>query len=241
MAYSCFVTVESKERLLDYLRSQDITIPARTQGRTTKHCERRGAFRLLATLATANRLVYPLTVIHQDKPDFLLRFPTRDVGFEFTEAASQEEAAIDAQAQHMGKSVLLFEDQFKKDMPKRTAAQRRQIIEKPPRGGPGWGDDRGIPQWVEWIMSFVTRKTGNLAKPDFDKYADNWLMVYDNLPIPFATDTPKRWTDLTARLPQYFAGMYHFDTIFIDSANELAELTPVSCTVQRIVDPWRQG
>jgi hypothetical protein len=240
MASSYLVTAESKGQLLNYLISQDTMVPARTRGRTTRHCERRGAFRLLATLATANRLAYPVTLIHRDKPDFLLQFPIRDVGLEFTEAVSQEEAAIDAQAQHMGKSILLFEDQFKKDMPIRTAAQRRQIIENPPRGGPGWGDDRGVPQWVEWIMSFVTKKTDDLAKPDFDKYGNKWLLVYDNLPLPFATDTPKRWTDLTARLPQYFAEACHYDIIFIDSASELAELTPIGYTVRRIVDLWKQ-
>jgi hypothetical protein len=180
-------------------------------------------------------------VSHRDKPDFALQFASRDIGLEFTEAVSEEQAETDALAYHMNKSVLLFTDQFKKDMPKRTAAQRRRIIENPPRGGPGWGDDRGVPEWVEWIMGFIRKKTRDLAKPDFDKHAENWLLVYDNLPVPFAQDTPKRWTDLSERLHHYFTGVCHYGTIFIDSANELAELNSVGCSVQPIVDLWKQG
>jgi hypothetical protein len=237
----CLVAAKSEREFLDGLGSQDIAVPARTQGRTKEHCERRGAFRLLATLVTADRVEYPASVVHRDKPDFLLRFAGHDIGLEFTEAVAKEEAEIDALAYRMNKSVVLFTDQFKKDMPRRTAAQRRQIIESPPRGGPGWGDDRGVPQWVEWMVSFIQKKTRDLAKPDFDRYAENWLLVYDNLPVPFAQDTPKRWTELDARLRHYFAEVCHYSTVFVDSANGLAELTSVGCTVQPIVDLWKEG
>jgi len=198
--------LKSKREFVDYLKSQDVAVPARTQGRTPQHCERRAAFRLLATLATADRFAYPLTLIHRDRPDFLLQFADRDVGLEFTEALSREEAEIDALAEHMDTSVVLFSDLFTKkddeeakgtaETPRRTAAQRRQIIQNPPQGGPGWGDDRGVPQWAEWIMGFVGKKTSDLMKPKFDKYSVNWLLVHDNLPVPFARDTPKRWMTL---------------------------------------------
>jgi hypothetical protein len=233
------ITAESKRELLDYLRSQDITIPARTHGRAKEHCERRGAFRLLATLATSDRVEYPASVTHRDRPDFLLRLARREIGLEFTEAVSQEEAEIDALACHLNKSVLLFTDQFKRDMPKRTAAQRRQIIENPPLGGPGWGDDRGVPEWVEWMMDCIQKKTRSLAKADFDKYAENWLLVCDELPLPFATDTAKRWIDLRAKLDRYFVEECHYDTVFIDSANELARLTPNGYAIWAVADLWR--
>jgi len=239
MAFPDWVTLKSKEEILHYLKSQDIRVPQRTQGRTAKHCERRGAFRLLATLATADRLRYPMSFKPQDRPDFLLRFLSHDVGLEFTEAVSQEEAEIDALAYRMNKPVLLFTDQFKRNMPKRTAAERRQIIETPPRGGPGWGDDRGVPEWVEWMMDSIQKKTADFAKPDFDRHTENWLVIHDNSPEPFARDTPMRWTALRARLDCYFATGCHYDTIFIDSENELAEFTPVGYTIQPVSDLWR--
>ena len=84
----CLVTAKSRRQLLDCLASQDIMVPARTQGRAKEHCERYGAFRLLATLATLDRLEYPATLNHRDRPDFLLRVGDGDIGLEFTEAAS---------------------------------------------------------------------------------------------------------------------------------------------------------
>lgn len=239
MASADDISARSKKELIDCLKSRDITIPARTKGRTTPHCERRGAFRLLASLATADCLGYPVGVIHRDKPDFLLQFGNRPIGLEFTEAVSQEDAEIDALATRMDKSILLFSDQFKRDTPKRTAKQRREIIKNPPPGGPGWGDDRGIPEWVEWMMSFIEKKTGDLAKPDFDRRDENWLLVYDNLPVPFARDALKRWPDLNEVLNRYFADDRHYDKIFVDSASTLAEFTPTGWTIQLIVDLWK--
>ncbi len=151
----------------------------------------------------------------------------------------------------MNTSVLLFADLFTKkddedaggteETPKRTAAQRRRTIHHPPPGGPGWGDDRGVPQWVEWMMSFIDKKTGDLAKPEFDKYSENWLLVYDNLPVPFAQDSPKRWTELDVELRDYFAQACHYSTIFVDSGNDLAEYASAECTVRPVVNLWRQG
>ena len=250
MAHADIITLRSKEELLDYLRAQNVTVPSRTQGRRRKEqCERRGAFRLLATLATADRFEYPASVpTHREKPDFLLRFAHREIGLEFTEAASREDAEMDALAHHMNTEVVLFADLFTRkddedaegteETPRRTAAQRQQTIQQPPPGGPGWGDDRGVPEWVEWIMKFIEKKTGNFAKLEFDKYSENWLLVYDNLPRPFARDTPKRWTELGVKLHEYFAQVCHYSTIFVDSANNLAEFTSVGCTVQPVANLW---
>jgi hypothetical protein len=126
------------------------------------------------------------------------------------------------------------------ETPRRTAAQRRQIIQNPPQGGPGWVDDRGVPQWAEWIMGFVGKKTSDLMKPKFDKYSVNWLLVHDNLPVPFTRDTPKRWMTLGDRLRNYFAEVIHYDALFIDSGNELAEFASTGHVIQPIVNLWRQ-
>lgn len=248
---SDLITARSKDEFLASLRSQDITVPARTQGRTARHCERHGAFRLLATLASINCLEYPASVAHRDRPDFLLRFAHREIGLEFTEAISREEAEIDALAHHMDTSVLLFADLFTKkddedaegteETPRRTAAQRQQTVRHPPQGGPGWGDDRGVPEWAEWIMKFIEKKTGDLARPEFDKHPEKWLLVYDNLPLPFAQDTPTRWTELGVRLHDYFTQACHYSAIFVDSGNDLAEFASVTPTVQPVVNLWKQG
>jgi hypothetical protein len=232
------ISAESKDEILCFLRSQDISVPARTKGRTTKHCERSGVYRLLATLATANHLEYPITIIHRDKPDFLFKLPHHEVGLEFSEATSEVEAAIDAQAQHMGKSVLLFTDLFQKDMPNLNAKQKREIIENPPPGGPGWGNNRGVPDWVAWIMDCIKKKTGDYSHSDFTKYKENWLLVYDNLPIPFARDTSRRWADLDLKLKQYFSKQWHYDTLFVLSGNDLARLTRNERNVYEIADLW---
>jgi hypothetical protein len=233
------VAAKSKKELLNHLKSQDITIPERIQGATSQHYEKWGAFRLLATLAVDDRLEYPVTLTHRDKPDFHLELPDQDVGLEFTEAVSQEEAAIDAQAQHMGKSVVLFADQFKKDMPRRTAAERRRIIEDPPPGGVGWGDDRGVPEWIEWMLDPIRKKIIAFAKPGFVKYAENWLLIHDDSPTLCGRNVRDRWVQLEMELKHHFSQTLCYDVIFIESDNELARFTEKEFTVSTLVDLWK--
>jgi hypothetical protein len=208
--------------------------------------ERWGAFRLLATLAAEDHLEYPLTVSHRDKPDFLLRLPGKDVGIEVTQALSKEYAEIDALASHMNKTVWLFADQFTKQVdeaaqeePKRTAAERRDIIQNPPPGQSGRGDDGGVAEWVDWIMEKIEKKTADFANPEFDKFSENWLLVCDSL-LPCAGTAPKRWTDVNVKLTAYFSKEARFDAVFILTSGELAEFARGKRALRPIVDLWRR-
>jgi hypothetical protein len=170
-----------------------------------------------------------------------MRLPNNDIGIEFTKATSEMQAAIDDQAKHMGKSVLLFTDLFQRNMPKLNAEQKREIIENPPPGGPGWGDSRGVPEWVAWIVDSIEKKTVAYSKSNFKKFKENWLLVYDNVPVPFARDTSDRWVDLDVRLKQYFSEKCHYDTLFVLSDNDLAKLIPNKWNVYDVTDLWRRG
>jgi hypothetical protein len=64
----------------------DISVPARTEGRTTRHTETWTIARLLATLAA----------YHRDKPDIALTSGGLEIGIEITEAISTQYAAYQA-------------------------------------------------------------------------------------------------------------------------------------------------
>ena len=90
------LAARTPDELLTQLAAIDITVPLRTEGRTTSHCERYLAARLLSTLAGTDEISFPLEIVHQEKPDFALTFGGRTVGMECTEAVSNEWAQIDA-------------------------------------------------------------------------------------------------------------------------------------------------
>jgi hypothetical protein len=224
----------SEADLLLWLKQQDITVHTRS---STRHCERWGALRLLATWANTDYLSYPLRLIHRNKPDFLLCYDEHKVGIEFTEATSQELAETYALAEQDGvEERVLFMDQFKRGTPKRTASQRREIIRKQPHG-PGWIDEECEKEWVKSMIDNLCKKTGAFNKPEFEKYDENWLLIYDNLPVPLIKieDVMRGFMEA---LNRYWLQKNCYDGILIEKENQILQFQPSKCKKLPIVDLW---
>jgi len=87
--------IGDKETLLSVLSRVDISVPGRSKGRKTKHTEIWMICHLLSTLAHNERLSYPVSVVHRDRPDFLVRNGNREIGVEATEGITPElQAAV---------------------------------------------------------------------------------------------------------------------------------------------------
>jgi hypothetical protein len=70
------------------------------------------------------------------------------------------------------------------DLPANASAResRRQIANPPPCHG--WTGDRIEQRWCEFIADVVAYKISSASKPGFELFEDNWLLVYENLPLP---------------------------------------------------------
>src|SRR4029077_17901478 len=99
--------------LRNALRAIDITVPLRTEGRKTAHTEQWVICRLLSTLDRHGRVGFPVSVIHRDRPDFLVMQSAIQVGVEATEAISEEYAAFSALAEREFPDVLLDPGHFR--------------------------------------------------------------------------------------------------------------------------------
>ncbi len=225
-------TLSSSTDLLVWLKSQDITVPARTEGRRKEHCERYTAFRLLATLA--NNFQYPLKILHQDRPDFLLHSGDKKIGIEVTEAVPEELAATDAMAEAMGIESTLFMDHFKQGTPKRTAKERKELLKNQPLGV-GWGSGGISKEWILSIIDCIKAKTMDLKKPGFNLYDLNCLLVYDNLFLAFA-DIRELASSLSSELKSYWCSENRYNEIFIESGNQLVHLKPNGWNCKAIND-----
>lgn len=229
-------TASSKDELLRYLKQQDTKVPVRTKGRKSQHCEKWAVFRLLATWANANYFSYPIILVHRDRPDFLLRYNDREVGIEFTEAVSQEMAETRALAKHMEETVTFSMDQFKRETPKRTTSERRKIIQDQPVTD-GWIDDEPEREWAQWIMDRVLKKTKDFNKPDFEKFDENLLLIYDNLPLPYV-EIETAMECLIEGLNNYWLQKNRYDGVLIDTGNQLVEIQPSKWNRKPIIDLW---
>jgi hypothetical protein len=232
-------TAQSRTELLDRLANQDITGPLRRCGRTREDCERWAAFRLLATWATSDRFSCPLCITHDDRPDFRLSANCRTTGIECTTATSQEWEATDAKMEKEGKEARnFFIDAFARGTPTRSKREREELIRNPPPPGAGWGDNGMDQEWASSIMDSIRKKTDDFLKPDFGKYDENLLLIYDNLPV-FRLPRPEPIQYLIRELESYFTRSIRYDGVIVDSGGELLEFRP-ACHVQPVIDLWEQ-
>ncbi|MHB1259054.1 MAG: hypothetical protein ACYCY4_11955 [Thiobacillus sp.] len=215
------------------LAELDIDVPLRSEGRRNRHAERYCIAHVLATLPV-ERLSFPLTLIHSDKPDFLLAIPGADVGIEHTEAVPENIAHADflREKEDLGPDAY-FTPHASPGEPRKTANELRCEIaaDKP---GSGWCGDSPEREWAAAMAHHVKEKMPKATAEGFVRYPANWLIVYDNWPLP-AIDYAKAALYLMPLLTDMGAFSV-FDAIFVHDDSHICEFrgTPI---VRALVKP----
>ncbi|NVJ67390.1 MAG: hypothetical protein HWE16_12960 [Gammaproteobacteria bacterium] len=170
--------------LANLLIDADTHVPKRAEGRTKQHVEYYAITHLLSALLNTNHLSYPLELVQRERPDFLLKINGYEVGIEHTEAIPQNEAHKAVLRDTVDSSSdTYFISRHKPNEPKKSS---KKLIEEIHNNLPssGWLGDSVEQDWAEAIFYFVQRKINSLKKTGFDKFAQNWLLIYDNWPLP---------------------------------------------------------
>lgn len=215
------------------LAKLDIDVPLRSEGRRNHHAERYCIAHVLATLPF-DRLSFPLTLTHSDKPDFLLAMPGADVGIEHTEAVPENIARADflRQREGLGPDVY-FTPHALPGEPRKTADELRcEIADDEP--GSGWWGDSPEREWAAAMAHYVKEKMPKAMAEGFARHQANWLIVYDNWPLP-AIDYTKAASHLMPLLTDMGAFSV-FDVIFVHDDSHICEFgnTPI---VRALVKP----
>ncbi|MDG4553441.1 MAG: hypothetical protein P9E24_04225 [Candidatus Competibacter sp.] len=232
------VTASSPIDLLQQLRTIDISVPLRTEGRTTKQCERWSICRLLATYSETSLLDYPLQVKHEDRPDFVLSMPTVCIGIEITEAVPENWARTDAFAQHKGYDNLRHMERFRPGEPLRSSDEINRLALGQSRGSI-WVGDSSEREWAEVMIYFSLKKIKNYANPDFRKSQRNWLVIYENWPLP--TVEEDKAASLFHQKLVNLSGALPFDKIFIECPKTFWEFTLNSYSCHTINSLWEES
>jgi len=223
--------------LRDLLRSIDITVPQRTEGRKTAHTERWVICRLLSTLDKHGRLAFPLSVTHRDRPDFLVLQSLLQVGVEVTEAISEQYAAFSAIAEREFPEVLLDPGHFRWDSPHKTVEEMREILRQGVLTAPPWVGDRPEEEWALYMESVVRTKLEKLKRLDFMKYTESWLAIYNNLPIP-NVHLQRASQRLLPKIADVWEGTPTFDRIYIEHGPVILEVRKGDTAHLTLEDLW---
>lgn len=232
------VIAHSPTDLFQQLNTIDISVPPRTKSRTKKQREKWSILRLLATYAETELLGYPLKIQHEDRPDIVLSTPNFCVGIEITGAVPENWARADALAQHKGYDNLQRMERFQPGEPRRSSDEINQLALGQSRGSI-WVGDSVEREWAEVMIYFSLKKKQDYTNSDFRKFQKNWLVIYDNWPLPAVEEDKaaslfhQRLVDLRGSLP--------FDKIFVECPKIFWEFTLGSYSFRTINDLWEES
>lgn len=231
------LSADDSTQLLARLRAFDLSVPGRASGRTTKHTEIWTFARLLASLANGERLAYPVSVTHRDRPDFLLQSADATIGVEVTEAISQQYAAYCALAEREFPDASLEPAHFRPGAPDMSAQQMRELLSNAQLCSDGWSGDQTELEWARSIRGVVDAKLTKLAHGEFEKFDLNWLAIYDNLPLPYV-----HLADAIALVLPLLQGCWSidpcFDTLFVEHGPVIARITANGAEHLILNDLW---
>lgn len=164
------------------LAAIDIHVPARTEGRKKDQAERYSIAHLMASLP-AKEISFPLCLNHQDRPDFVLKMTSSEIGIEHIEAVPENHVRASIFRQKgEGPKVDLLQRHRPGELRRSNNVILREI-NKDKAGSPWVGNDVEV-EWAEVMLHCVRGKIENLNKAGFAKFESNWLLIYNNWPLP---------------------------------------------------------
>lgn len=234
------VTISSAANKTDLqiaLQNIDISVPLRTEGRTTEHTETWNICHLLSTLAESNLVNYPVSVQHRDRPDFELQFGETKIGVEVTEAITEKYAAYSALAEREFPNQFLDPGHFRWGKPKLTTKEMRALLRQDKLSASPWIGDRAEREWALYIQSIIESKLTKLAKPGFSHFSENWLSIYDNLPL-CNIDLEKAISFLQPALTAFWPRSPAFSAIYVEHGPVIALLSRSGIRHIQLDDLW---
>lgn len=178
-----FISAKNIEDLISCLKSIDIEVPSRLNGRTTEHTERYSICRLLSTLAKTQYIDYPISLVKRENPDFLLVCNEKTIGIEITESTSQDYSEYLALHEREATDGHFIESAHFRFGIKITLEEKRELCSKDTLTACGWVGDGMESEWKLFINATITQKC--LKSKNYNKFSQNWLLVYDNTPSSF--------------------------------------------------------
>jgi hypothetical protein len=222
-------TANSADEVIANLRAASNTVLPRGQGRTKEQTENWVLRNLLATLASAQHLDFPIQPHRGDRPDLILTTASGTVGIEVTEVMTEAYARAEVIRDREFPGVPVDPSLFRPGKAPETSAEIRDLLRASGGRlrGKGWGGDDVETEWADAVAAAIEHKEAILNSPTFNRQSRNWLALYDNHPVSTAgldlrTGVAKLATLVEGRVIQ----SVRFDTVTIESTSALVLLAP---------------
>ncbi|WP_426119392.1 hypothetical protein [Pseudomonas sp. DSP3-2-2] len=196
------------------LGSMDTTVQSRHEKGPVNRKDQAEIHTIVNALKLGLNLPIPLPacVIHSDRPDVVIKSAKASIGIEIVEAVSETTAAMDHERAKLSNAAEFH--WARKQVPgeiQKTAREVRELVFNNDPGDGFIGD--GAVEWAEAIAHFVQRKMEIVSKPGFQRFEQNWLLVYDNWREP--TRNPKEASIVLQRMLNDMTAFCTFDLVMV--------------------------
>ncbi|MDZ4252555.1 MAG: hypothetical protein U1A72_08270 [Sulfuritalea sp.] len=113
----------------------------------------------------------------------------------------------------------------------------RDLLRQSQLSSDGWVGDRPEREWALFIQSIVDTKLAKLARPDFAKFDQNWLAVYDNLPLP-PIDLATAISFLRPLIQDRWNRIPSFDALYVEHGPVIVRITAADSDHLILKDLW---
>ena len=229
------LNANNASELLAALAELDITVPRRSDGRTKSHTERYAVAHLISALVEAEIIHYPMNISQRERPDFLLSMAEIQIGIEHTEAVPENEAHKTFLREKGGGSGVHYMSRNRPGEPKKQAKELIEEIERNDAGD-GWGGDTVEREWAAAMFYFVEQKVRKLLSNGFERFEQDWLLIYDNWSLP-ALDRHEA-AQFLLNIVNNSTALENFDYIFVLTGKYVCDISAEGLYFYSINDVW---
>jgi hypothetical protein len=162
-------------------------------------------------------------VSHRDRPDILLCSKDVQVGIEITEAVPEGFAALCSFAEKEFPERAIHLGLFPLDAKPLSGDEMRDLLSGNAQSA-GWVGNMPEREWAGFMNRVVKKKLLKLASDGFQLFDENWLIIYDNLPLPHV-DLTEALEFLQPLLADMWTCSPTFDMLFFERGLVVAKLT----------------
>ena len=154
-----------------------------------------------------------------------------------TEAIAPVYAAFCALAEKEFPNIFVEPAHFRWGAPQLTADEMRVLLRKGKLTSDGWIGDRPEQEWALFVQSAVDKKLLKLRRSGFSIFEQNWLSIYDNLPLP-NIHLGNAIDFLIPLLQDRWSQVPSFHTIFVEHGPVIARITESGSDPFVLLDLW---
>jgi len=232
------------------------SVPARGQGRNKLHTEPWVAFHSLHALAVSSQICFPITLTRRDKPDYHLHTSDGSIGIEITEAVPESYARAIAIANCefpdlpiLSRALLNLSDDATNAQIREAIEDCKALLDEPDdatnarirepitdsRSNRGWPGGSIEDYWFQFMLRRLEVKRATASQPGFKLFDENWLLIYDNLPLP-----PIDFRSAAARLAAPEVSLSPFSQLLVLKSMHLFVIRSSGLAVFD-VPPWQDS